>query len=633
MLGNFSVGDYFKDKAIEFAWELVTDGYGIAPDRVWITVNPDDDYSRSYWRDQIGVPASRIQDDPGNVWGPVGDVGPFGPNTEIYVDLESDRHEGDPGRGPMSPDENRYLEIWNLVFMEFNQLPGGDFEPLAMQNVDTGSGLERVATVLQGVSSIYETDLFLPIMKRAAEIAGVAYGDDERIDTALRIIADHTRGVTFLVADGVLPGNEGRGYVLRRILRRAVQKAITIGIDGAFLDDLGMVVVQHYSEQYPELERRRSAIVRTLAHEEAMFRRTVDSGLTRLEALIESTPGDGAINGDDAFRLHDTFGFPIDLTIELAKQAGLQVDLDGFREAFREQQARSRANLDRFADASRNRAPLYASVGSGTSTFEGYVSTATETEITHIIDENGFLNSIDTGGTAEIVLVSTPFYPESGGQVGDTGLITSSTGTFAVRDTRRPAPDVIVHIGEVTQGFLERDQAVKAVIATDDRSGSQRNHTATHLLHEALRQTLGPETQQAGSYVGPGRLRFDFTAHESLGPAGIREVARIANGIVLADLPVETSQESYESAVDRGAIALFGEKYGDEVRTVEVPGYSLELCGGTHVGRTGEKMHGQSSAFSERHCINLPNIFWLGKSIRFPQLSDLPVRSHNAHYQ
>ncbi|CAN5824115.1 alanine--tRNA ligase [soil metagenome] len=588
MLGNFSVGDYFKDGAIDMAWELVTEGYGIAPERIWVTVEPSDDYSRDYWRDEIGLDASRIQDDPGNVWGPVGDFGPFGPNTELYVDLEWDQHGGDPGKGPMSEDEDRYLEIWNLVFMEFNHLPTGETQQLAMQNVDTGSGLERVAYALQGVNSIYETDLFQPIIERAMDIATVRYGDSENIDNALRIIADHTRGVTFLIADGVLPGNEGRGYVLRRILRRAVQKARTIGVERPFMGKLADVIVEHYGVQYPELRRRRDTILRALAHEEEAFGRTIVTGMSRLDALLERTGDRTTISGEDAFRLHDTYGFPIDLTIELADQAGYQVDVDGFRAALAEQRERSRANLDAFADASRLRAPLYGEIGRGTSRFVGYEQEQCETRIAAILGAEGRIESVDAGGSAEIVLEETPFYAEAGGQVGDTGEISTSTGVFRVTDTKRPSPDVVVHIGEVVEGFVEAGQAASAQVAHDRRADIRRNHTATHLIHAALREVLGPDTQQAGSLVAPDRLRFDFTSHRALGQEGLASVTAIANREVLADKPVVSTQEPFDDAVERGAMALFGEKYGDVVRTIEVPGYSFELCGGTHVTRTGE---------------------------------------------
>jgi len=590
MLGNFSVGDYFKDGAIDMAWELVTGPYGMDPERIWVTVHPSDDFSRAYWRDKIGIPAHKIQDDPGNIWGPVGDTGPFGPNTEIYFDLEYDEHPGNPGRGPMSEDEDRYIEFWNLVFMEFYMNPDGTSEPLAMQNVDTGSGLERVAVVLQGVKSIYDTDLFQPIIKRGAEIVGVPYGEREQVDNALRIIADHGRGVTFLIADGVLPGNEGRGYVLRRILRRAVQKARAVGVERPFLGEIAEVVIENFGDQYPELRQRRSVILSTLQFEEEAFGRTLATGMNRLDTLLQQAAQseDKQISGSDAFRLHDTYGFPIDLTVELAANAGVSVDVEGFREALNEQRARSRANLGAFADASRQRAPLYAAVRAGTSKFVGYEQNEAETTIAAILGADSAVEQLEAGQSAEVVLEVTPFYAESGGQVGDTGEIVTPSGRFRVSDTRRPAPELIVHIGEVVEGYIETGQQARATIDVERRQRIRKNHTATHLLHAALRQVLGEGTQQAGSLVAPDRLRFDFTSQTPLGDAGIDEVMRIANREVLANKPVAIAEEPYDQAVARGAMALFGEKYGDVVRTVEIDGYSLELCGGTHVVRTGD---------------------------------------------
>ncbi|MEZ4569308.1 MAG: alanine--tRNA ligase [Thermomicrobiales bacterium] len=440
----------------------------------------------------------------------------------------------------------------------------------------------------RGVNSIYETDLFRPIVDRAAEIADVHYGDIEQIDHALRIIADHTRGVTFLIADGVLPGNEGRGYVLRRILRRAVQKARTAGVNRPFLGDLADVVIENFGTQYPELQRRRDTIRRALAHEEEAFGRTLVTGMGRLDTLLERASAGESISGEDAFRLHDTYGFPIDLTVELAGQAGHPVDVEGFRDALNEQRERSRANLDAFADAARVRAPLYARIGTETSSFVGYDSESCTTRVAAIIGSDEALQSIEAGESAELVLDATPFYAESGGQIGDIGELRTGTGLFRVLDTQRPLPDVIVHIGEVVEGFIEVDQEVEAEIEQERRMDVRRNHTATHLLHRALREVLGPDTQQAGSLVAPDRLRFDFTSHRALGADGLERVASIANREVIADKSVAVNSEAYDEAVARGAMALFGEKYGDVVRTIEIPGYSLELCGGTHVERTGQ---------------------------------------------
>lgn len=589
MLGNFSVGDYFKDGAIDLAWELITRHFGLKPEQLWVTVNPDDADSRAYWHERIGVPLRKIQDDPGNIWGPVGDSGPCGPNTEIYYDLDYNTR-GDDGRGPMSEDEDRYVEFWNLVFMEFYQEADGSRVQLARQNVDTGMGLERISLVLQGVRSIHETDLFMPIIARAAEIAGTTYGASERVDHALRILADHGRGVTFLIADGVRPGNEGRGYVLRRLFRRAVLQGRNVGIEQPFMTQLADVVIEHFAEQYPELSANRRASHRVIEHEEAAFRRTLAAGMTRVETLLAQVEQSGAheVPGDEAFRLHDTYGFPIDLTRELAARAGLEVDLDGFRAALAEQRTRSRATLNQFADETRRRAPLYATLGSDTSRFVGYETDAAETTVVAILGSGDVQTSAEQGEIVELVLAETPFYGESGGQVGDTGFITTETGRFEVTDTQRPSPDLIVHRGEVLDGYIEAGRPALAEIDTARRNAIRRNHTATHLLHKALRTVLGDETHQAGSLVAPDRLRFDFTSLAPLSADGVERVVALANAEVLADDPVLIEHLDYPQAIERGAMALFGEKYGDVVRVVEVPGYSLELCGGTHVARTGE---------------------------------------------
>jgi alanyl-tRNA synthetase len=589
MLGNFSVGDYFKSEAIDFAWELITEVYRIPKKRLWITVHPEDDFSRAYWRDEIGVPAGRIQDDPTNIWGPVGDSGPCGPNSEIHYDLTYDR-EGDTGRGPVGPDEDRYLELWNLVFMEFFQEKDGSRRPLPRQNIDTGMGLERLCLVLQGVGTIHETDLFKPIIDRAADLGGVRYGQAVETDRALRIIGDHGRAVSFLIADGVLPGNEGRAYVLRRVLRRAAQQGRKIGIERPFLGEIADVVIEEFSDQYPELSSRRQHIHRVLRHEEEAFGRTLATGLTRFETLTGGLRGRGLsiIPGDEAFRLHDTYGFPIDMTVELAREMGLAVDRDGFEAELERQRERSRAQLATFADAGRDRAELYAALRGNRSLFVGYDADQAESEIVALVGATELLPTAEAGAALELVLAATPFYSESGGQVGDTGDVRTETGLFRVFDTQRPTPDLIVHRGEVVEGFVSVGQTAEARIDVDRRHAIRRNHTATHLLHRVLRDVLGNETRQAGSLVAPDRLRFDFTSLQPLNPEGIDRVTAMVNQEILADVPVEVHTSSYQEAVSRGAMALFGEKYGDIVRVVEVPGFSVELCGGTHVGRTGE---------------------------------------------
>lgn len=588
MLGNFSVGDYFKRDAIHLAWNLMTGPFGLDPERLWVTVNPDDDVARSLWRDEIGVPIERIQDDPTNTWGPVGDTGPWGPDSEIYYDREY-VPGGDTLGGPMGDSGERYVEVWNLVFMEFYRHEDGSNTPLPMQNVDTGMGLERITMVMQDAASIYDTDLYQPIINAAAELAGVTYKDDPKTDRSLRIIADHTRGVAFLIADGVLPGNEGRGYVLRRVLRKAVRHGRSIGISDNFLTKLTGVVIENFSDQYPELANRRDHIQRIVNAEEEAFSRTLATGMTRFETLTASlsSQGETVIPGDEAFRLHDTYGFPIDLTVEMAEDAGFTVDRDGFEEELEAQRTRSRAELQSFADSARLRAPLYAAATGRPVTFLGY-SDETATAVVTDILAGSALEQAEAGVTCELVLNQTPFYGESGGQVGDTGTIRTETGVFRVDDTQRPVADLTVHIGEVVEGFISTGQEATAEIESRRRSDIRRNHTATHLLHRALRIVLGDDTHQAGSLVAPDRLRFDFTSAEGLGATRMQQVSELANAEVLANLPVETSIMSYDAAVEKGAMALFGEKYGDEVRVVDVEGFSTELCGGTHVAVTGE---------------------------------------------
>ncbi len=589
MLGNFSVGDYFKREAIQLAWELSTGPFKLDPERIWVTVHPDDEVARAIWRDEIGIPSERIQDDPSDFWGPVGESGPCGPNTELYYDRYYEPG-GDTRGGPMGESGERFVEYWNLVFMELNQAKDGTRTPLPSQNVDTGMGLERISMVLQGADSIYDTDLYQPIVQRAAQIAGVRYKEDERTDRSLRVIADHTRAVAFLIADGVLPGNEGRAYVLRRVLRKAVRHGRTLGIDRPFLAEMTDVVIENFSDQYPELLNRRDLIRRVVNVEEEAFSRTLASGLTRFEALVSdlTTRGETVVPGEEAFRLHDTYGFPIDITVELASEAGLEVDRDGFEQALETQRALSRSQVQSFADLSRQRAPLYAAATGRPVQFEGYGSEEVAATITDILSTESAVERAEAGEAAEVVLDRTVFYGESGGQLGDVGTIITDTGVFRVDDTQRPTPDLIVHRGEVVEGFITVGQSAQADIIHERRAALRRSHTATHLLHRALRIVLGEDARQAGSLVAPNRLRFDFTSTEALGAEGIQRITALANAQVLADIPVVSEVMSYDEAIERGAMALFGEKYGDEVRVVNIHEFSTELCGGTHVSRTGE---------------------------------------------
>jgi alanyl-tRNA synthetase len=594
MLGNFSVGDYFKKESLAWSWEFLTEVMGLDGDRLYPSVHPTDEDAYAIWRDQIGVPEARIVRLEDNWWGPVGASGPNGPDSEIYFDLGPEHGNGEGGPG----DSNRYLEVWNNVFMEFFQAPDGSRTPLPRKNVDTGMGLERLTWLMQGVGSIYDTDLYQDIIQRAAQLAGKSYGLDEQVDRALRVIADHTRGSTFLISDGVLPGNEGRAYVLRRMLRRAIRHGRHLGLMKPFLAEMAGVVIDQFGTDYPNLRERRGQIERVLTHEEESFGRTLATGMTRFQALaddlIRSVTAAGAgevsslvLPGEEVFRLYDTYGFPYDLTVELAREQGLEVDRAGFDRAMAAQRAASRGEAA-FKDAMRDRAGLYVAHGGRKTEFLGYTETAADGTILALLGPDGALDEVEAGQAIEVVLDRTPFYGESGGQIGDTGTIRTETGVINVDDTFKPTPDLYVHRGTVAEGFVRRGERVYAHIDADRRQAIRRNHTATHLLHRALRIVLGDETHQAGSLVAPDRLRFDFTSLDAMRPDQLYRVSEIINEHVVADLNVTATTMPFKEAVAQGAMALFGEKYGDVVRVVEVEGFSKELCGGTHVTHTGE---------------------------------------------
>lgn len=590
MLGNFSVGDYFKLDAMRMAWDLLTVDFGIAERRLTVTVYPDDHEARRLWSQHFSLTDDRIFDDPGNIWGPVGDSGPCGPNSEIYCDRGQEYGCGEPDCGPNCERCDRHLEIWNLVFMEWFQERDGTRRDLEKKNIDTGMGLERISLIMQDVASIYDTDLYTPIIERAAAIAGISYKSDSKADVSLRVIADHARAITFLIADGVLPSNEGRGYVLRRILRRAVRHGKLLGIERPFLTEISDAVIERFSDYYPDLIVRQESVRRVIGHEEEAFGRTLSTGISRFEALAHAvtTSGGTVIPGEEAFRLYDTYGFPFELTSELAREAGIDLDREGFDRALEEQRRQSRAAIQAFADSGRGRAPLYAAAKGAPVEFVGYTFDTIDSTITNLFTVDASVEQIDAGSPAELVLEQTPFYGESGGQVGDTGSIVTDTGVFSVHDTQRPTPTLTVHIGEVTDGFVRVGQIARATIDRERRAAIQRNHTATHVLHRALREVVGDEAHQAGSLVAPDRLRFDFTSLEPLGQHGIERVTHIAASAVLADTDVVADSMPYDDAIERGAMALFGEKYGDIVRVVSIGDFSAELCGGTHVARTGE---------------------------------------------
>ena len=575
MLGNFSFGDYFKADAIPFAWELVTGVLGIDGDRLWITVHLDDDEAAAIWIDGVGLPAERVQRlDDDNFW-KMGDTGPCGPSSEIFFDRGP---SFGAGGGPAVGDDLRYREIWNLVFMQFNRLEDGSLVDLPRKNIDTGAGLERILPVVQGVSSSYETDLMIPLLERASSLTGVQYGADESSDVSLRILADHARAMAMLVADGVLPSNEGRGYVLRRVIRRAVRRAHQLGTTTPVAVPMVETVADVLGEAWPAVVGDLDLIRSTVEREESHFRRNLVSGSAMLEEELVS--GCTTIPGSVAFKLHDTHGFPIELTVEMAEEAGVEVDLAGFerematqRERAKEAARRRRATT---ADETAYRDLLDSSGPSRFTGYEHYEEPARVVAVFAGSDPN----------TAEIVLDRTPFYAEGGGQVGDTGVITTETGKATVTDTQSAVPGVIVHRATV-EGELFPDQDALAVIDAPRRERTRRNHTGTHVLHGALRQVLGDHVRQQGSLVAPDRLRFDFSHHSGLRPEELAAIESLANEDVLSDDDVEIVETSKAKAEAMGALAFFGDKYGDRVRVVKAGRHSTELCGGTHVNALG----------------------------------------------
>ena len=585
MLGNFSFGDYFKEEAIPLAWELLTDVFGLDGDRLWVTVHVSDDEAEQIWIDKVGFPPERIQRlDEDNFW-KMGDTGPCGPCSEIFIDKGPEY--GADG-GPAHGGEQRFVEIWNLVFMQFNRAADGTLSDLPKKNIDTGAGLERILPILNGLDSMYDTDLYVPILSAAAATCGVTYGETESVDVALRIMADHGRAMSVLVGDGVLPSNEGRGYVLRRIVRRAVLAARRLGVDKPIVPTLVTAVTEVLRQAWPALVEQHDVIVNVLAREEAAFDRTLRAGLGRLEEAFAS--GDSVLPGDVAFTLHDTHGFPVELTEELARDAGITVDRAGFDRAMAAQRERARAATaaKKAGDTSAYRALLDAE---GPTTFVGRTMAHYEipARVVGVLaaDESATDAESGQGDIVEIFLDQTPFYAEGGGQVGDTGTIVTESGIADVIDTVYALPGLIMHRARV-DGTLTVGQEAKATIDGERREAIRRNHTATHLLHSALRTVLGDHVRQQGSLVAPDRLRFDFAHHGQPSAEELEQVIKLANAAVLSDASVETTETSLEDAERMGAIAFFGDKYGAQVRVVRSGAGSLEFCGGTHVSALGQ---------------------------------------------
>ena len=686
MLGNFSIGDYFKKEAIAWSWEFVTEVLELPEERLWVSIYLDDDEAEGYWRD-IGVPAERIvrYGDEDNFWGPAGEEGPCGPCSEIHYDY------GEEYGADLTPADSgeRFVEIWNLVFTQFYHHRDGSRTKLPAPNIDTGMGLERTATIMQGRLSAYESDAFDYLVAGAAELAGTSYGLEEETDYALRVLAEHARSVTFLIADGVTPANEGRGYVLRRILRRAVRFARKAGIEGLFLGDLSQLVIEKMAHQYPELERERATVLSVIQAEEERFGQTLQQGMALLRGFmsavevadarlgaaeskqngketgrvlsdlraLDQAPHEGAaaagwpfvafrlrfaadraenierrwqagdldadrasretaaalhgareaVNllktqtpGEAAFKLYDTFGFPLDITIDVAREHGMTVDVEGFERELEAQRERSRASA-RFGLGEKPTINLSGTIqagvpslsGSLSVTFTGYESVEQETTLVALLVNGAPVERATDGDAVEVVLGETPFYAEAGGQVGDMGVIVGPHGLIHVSSTNAPLPGLIVHAGEIVEGEVTTGERVRAVVNTERRADVMRNHTGTHLLHAALRRVLGTHVRQAGSLVAPDRLRFDFSHPSGVSGDELREIERMVNGRVLDNLPVLHEQMGFQEAIDNGALAFFGDKYGDVVRTCRIgtPGeepFSFELCGGTHTAATGE---------------------------------------------
>ncbi|MEE4295288.1 MAG: alanine--tRNA ligase [Wenzhouxiangella sp.] len=587
MLGNFSFGDYFKKDAIEFAWAFLTKTCGLPAEKLWVTVYAEDEEAADLWLNHIGVdPArlSRIGDKPGkryesdNFWA-MGDTGPCGPCTEIFYDHGPEIPGGPPG----TPEEDgdRYIEVWNLVFMQFDRSADGSLSPLPAPCVDTGMGLERLAAILQGVHSNYEIDLFEHLIAAAAELTGAT----DRNAPSLRVIADHIRACAFLVSDGVLPANDGRGYVLRRIIRRAIRHGYKLGCEDLFFCKMVAPLVEVMGEAYPDLARKADEVSAVLEREERRFGETLDQGMKLLDQAIAGLDDD-VIPGDVAFKLYDTFGFPIDLTRDIARERGLTVDDAGFGSAMDAQRERARA-AGQFGNADALSAEVAASLQP--TRFLGYEQLdADNLKLLAILVEGQPVEKLQAGQDALLVLDRTPFYAESGGQVGDTGLLESDDGLFAVADTRKLAGTYHGHFGRLKQGELWAGQILSGSVDAERRSDIIRHHSATHLMHAALRNVLGQHVQQKGSLVAPDRLRFDFSHHGPMTDAEIREVERIVNQQIQANVAAEERQMAYDDAIAAGALAFFGDKYGDEVRVLRFGDFSTELCGGTHVERMGD---------------------------------------------
>ena len=590
MLGNFSFGDYFKSEAIPLAWELVTGVYGLNPEQLWITVYQDDDDAHRIWNREVGVPSDRIfrLGEKDNFWA-MGDTGPCGPCSEIHFDQGPAGSEAGHSQCSFPCECGRFVEIWNLVFMEFDRQTSGQLVPLPKPSVDTGMGLERMTAVLQGKHSNYDTDLLKPLTQYAAEISRRDYGSDKAADVSMRVIADHARATAFLVSDGVVPSNDGRGYVLRKIMRRAIRHGRLIGIEDEFLHRMGDRVADLMQDAYPELASTREYVSRVVRHEEQRFSSTLRIALDQLSEVLDrlepSGSHPGSLPGEVMFKFYDTYGLPLDLMQEIADESGLILDEEGFNRRLAAQRERGRASWKETAAAAGSAPPPTAEK----TRFLGYTQLDTEESIIEgILIQGKQAALLPAGKVGEVFLDRTPFYAETGGQVGDAGVLKGGESEAVVQDTYPAPPGYSAHRVRCARGTLQVGDRVEARVDGTRRDSIRKNHTATHLLHAALRQLVGFHVKQSGSLVAPDRLRFDFTHYAALSPEDLIEIEDLVNRKVMDNLPVTTLVQDLNQAVAEGAMALFGEKYGEQVRVVSVNGFSKELCGGTHVSRTGD---------------------------------------------
>lgn len=587
MLGNFSFGDYFKKEAIAWSWEFLTQVVGLDPDRLYPSVYEDDDEAFELWNKQQGIPAERIfrfgKED--NFW--EHGSGPCGPCSEIYYDRGEKYGCGKPGC-TVGCDCDRYMEVWNNVFSQFNNDGHGHYTDLIQKNIDTGMGLERLAVAVQDVDSIFDVDTLRALTDHVGEIAHAVYHEDEKKDVSIRIITDHIRSVTFMISDGIMPSNEGRGYVLRRLLRRAARHGRILGIDGLFLSELAKVVIATSKDGYPELEEKKEMILKVISEEENKFNKTIDQGLTILEDLEAAMKEEGktTLDGADAFKLYDTYGFPLDLTKEILEEKGFDVDEEGFKENMEAQRqaARKARKTTNYMGAD---VTVYQSIDPAvTSKFVGYDKLVSDSKILVLTTEDEIVEALTDGQNGTIITEKTPFYGTMGGQQGDIGVIETESGSFTVKDTIHLQGGKIGHVGTMTKGMLTQGETVTLKVDEKNRQLTSKNHSATHVLQKALRMVLGSHVEQAGSYVSKDRLRFDFTHFQAMTKEELAKVEQIVNDQIASALPVITKETTIDEAKKMGAMALFGEKYGSTVRVVCMGDFSLELCGGTHVSNT-----------------------------------------------